>query len=161
LIKKINQERYLIDIDLIEVVPANTYHETEWRNLWVLYCGGKVSESVTASTWDRILDSNSSINGVIATHNSKPIGFITYVIHECTWEIKPVCYVEDLYVNKLYRGRKLNISLRMIKYLVEKLNAGEWSRLYGITQIDNDAARSMYEQFMVGEDYKRYVVKSV
>jgi hypothetical protein len=28
------------------------------------------------------------------------VGFATYVVHECTWEVDPVCYVEDAYLSK-------------------------------------------------------------
>lgn len=161
MIKKINQERYLTSLDLLEIIPINIYHETSWKELWKLYCGNEVSENTIRLTWDKIIDDSSSVNGVIAVHDNKLIGFLTYVIHESTREIKSVCHIEDLYIDKHYRGRKLNVGLRLIRHLMERLNAGEWSKLYCIAKLDNHTVRSMCDQFMISEDYKLYVVKSI
>jgi len=52
-----------------------------------------------------LLDPASAIGGLIALSGSEVVGFTNYVLHEGTWEVKPICYVEDVFVSKLHRGR--------------------------------------------------------
>lgn len=145
----------------ISILPAGSAHEAGWRALWPLYCGHmQPAPEITDVTWRRILDPNSPMGAVMAVADSEVVGFIIFVTHECTWELKPVCYVEDLYVAKRFRGSRLGIAVQMGQRLIERLQAGEWSRLYGITHADNILAQRLYAPFTAGEPYLRYVLKA-
>ncbi len=142
-----------------KIEPVRLEHEAGWRALWAQYCDGAVQTLITDATWRRILDPQSKTGGIVATMASEVIGFVTFVEHDCTWELGPVCYVEDLFVAKAHRGRKLGVGVAMAEHLVARLNTGEWTRLYGITRAGNDVAQALYNQFAQGQDYKRYVIK--
>jgi ribosomal protein S18 acetylase RimI-like enzyme len=144
----------------ITIVPAESAHELEWRELWQQYCGSAdVSTDITDATWARILDTGSGVGCVVALANQRVAGFATYVQHPSTWELKPCCYVEDLYIDKLQRGRALNIGGQLAEHMIARLDAGEWSRLYGITRTENLLAQKLYGRFSAGEPYLRYVRK--
>jgi len=143
----------------ISITPAGPEHEQGWRELWAIYCGDGIAETVTTATWQRILDPGSSIGAYIAVDNGNVVGFVTFVEHEGTWETKPLCYVEDLYVTKLYRGDKTGIGHSLAAVLLARLRSGEWSRVYGITRTDNVVAQRLYRGFATGEPYLRYVVR--
>ncbi len=151
--------RWKIERGGVQVLPVRTEHEDGWRELWELYCDGAVDSVITNATWQRMLDPQSSVSGIVATLAGEVVGFTTFIEHDCTWELGAVCYVEDLFVSKPYRGRRLAVGIAMAKHLIGRLEAGEWSRLYGITSVRNDVAQNLYNQFAVGHDYKRYVIK--
>jgi ribosomal protein S18 acetylase RimI-like enzyme len=144
----------------VSIVPAAPANELEWRAQWKLYCGSaNVSTEVTDTTWNRILDEHSGVGCIIALANERVVGFATYVEHPSTWELKPACYVEDLYIEKRHRGRVLNVGVQMAEHMICRLEAGEWSRLYGITRAENVVAQKLYAIFSGGEPYLRYVRK--
>ena len=84
--------------------------EAAWRELWAGYNAfyeTVLSEAVTARTWQRMLDRASPIFGRIAVANDDVAGFSISVLHEGTWVIAPICYLEDLFVAPKFRGQGL------------------------------------------------------
>ncbi len=146
---------------MISIHQAAIEHEQGWRALWASYCAGAVQDEVSAATWRRIIDPLSSIGAVVAlAADRQVVGFACFVVHECTWELQPVCYVEDLIVHKQFRGPKLSVGHRLGEHLLSRLHSGEWARLYGITRADNVLAQRLYGAVAKGEPYVRYVVKA-
>lgn len=143
----------------IQVLPATAIHANGWRDLWDMYCAGAVASDVSDTTWRRILDTASPIGSVVAMLDDQVVGLATYVEHECTWETKSVCYIEDMIVGKLHRGPRLNVGHAMGVHLIGRLRSGEWSRLHCVTHADNILAQKLYAQYAEGEPYVRYVMK--
>jgi GNAT superfamily N-acetyltransferase len=134
--------------------------ESAWRELWQGYCdfyGSTVSEEVTAHTWARILDASSSVHCVVAEQAGRVIGMANYVVHENTFELQPVCYLEDLFVSPSARGTGAGKAL--LQWLKDGLKREGWARLYWMTRNDNHAARKLYDQFVAADDFVRYVVR--
>jgi GNAT superfamily N-acetyltransferase len=130
--------------------------EGAWRQLWLGYnsfYGTTVPETVTSRTWERILDPASAILGRLATINAAVVGFSVCVLHEGTWTVTPVCYLEDLFVDPEYRGR--GYGRLLIQDLVDRARSQGWSRLYWHTRSDN-AARRLYDEFVLADDFVRY-----
>ena len=135
--------------------PAAT-DETAWRSLWSQYNAfyeTSIAEAVTARTWQRILDPASPIFARLATVDDAVIGFSTSVLHEITWAIAPVCYLEDLFVAPAFRGR--GIGRMLIADLIERAKSNGWSRLYWHTRAGNPARR-LYDEFDKADDFVRY-----
>ena len=138
-------------------LPAD---EAAWRKLWSGYNAfyqTSVPEAVTARTWQRMLDPASPIFGRLAIADDmaddRVAGFSIYVLHEGTWVIAPVCYLEDLFVAPQCRGRGLGRSL--IADLVNQAKAKGWSQLYWHTR-GNNPARPLYDEFIRADDFVRY-----
>ncbi|HUI13584.1 MAG TPA: GNAT family N-acetyltransferase [Xanthobacteraceae bacterium] len=130
--------------------------ETAWRELWAQYNDfyeKKVPEAITAHTWRRILDPASLILGRLATVDDAVIGFTNSVLHEITWAIAPVCYLEDLFVAPTFRGR--GCGRMLIADLIERAKSNGWSRLYWHTRAGNPARR-LYDEFGNADDFVRY-----
>lgn len=144
----------------LTICAASQDHAEGWRDLWDQYCGGAVAQEISDETWRRILDPSNPIGSVVALAESRVVGFVTYVEHECTWETKSVCYVEDVFVSKLHRGPALGVGHAMAGYLMNRLQAGKWARVYGITHVENILAQRLYGRYTQGEPYLRYVVKA-
>src|SRR4051812_9676791 len=81
--------------------------EQAWRRLWAGYnqfYETSVDDAVTAATWRRVLDPASAIFARLAERDGIIVGFSISVLHEGTWTIDPVCYLEDLFVDPAARG---------------------------------------------------------
>ena len=134
--------------------------EKAWRELWRGYCqfyGTWMPAEVTDRTWQRILDPDSAIMCLVAEVDGQVYGFANCVVHEGTWEVQPLCYLEDLYVLPSARGRGLGTAL--IEWLRNAMRAEGWARLYWMTRSDNAQARALYDRFAQADDFVRYVVR--
>jgi GNAT superfamily N-acetyltransferase len=130
--------------------------EDAWRRLWSDYntfYETRVLETVTARTWERMLNPTSAIFGRLAIINTAVVGFSVSVLHDGTWTVAPVCYLEDLFVDPQYRGRGCGRFL--IQDLVDRTKSQGWSRLYWHTRSDNPARR-LYDEFVSADDFVRY-----
>jgi len=138
---------------LRDPAPAD---ETAWRRLWSQYnafYGVRIPEAVTARTWRRMLDPASPIFGRLAAVNGEVIGFSVSVLHDSTWTIAPVCYLEDLFIAPEFRRR--GCGRMMIADLVDRARSNGWSRLYWHTRANNPARR-LYDEFANVDDFVRY-----
>ena len=130
--------------------------EAAWRDLWAGYNAfyeASIPEAVTARTWQRMLDPASPIFGRLAVADDAVAGFSVSLLHEGTWVIAPVCYLEDLFVAPGFRGR--GIGRMLIQDLVDRARSDGWSRLYWHTRADNPARR-LYDEFANADDFIRY-----
>ena len=130
--------------------------EHAWRRLWSGYnafYGAQISEAVTASTWKRMLDPTSTIFGRVAVVHTAVVGFSVSVLHEGTWTIAPICYLEDLFVAPKFRGQGLGRML--VADLVQHARMKGWSRLYWHTR-DSNPARRLYDEFAKADGFVRY-----
>ena len=130
--------------------------ETAWRELWSQYNAFyevSIPEIVTARTWRRILDPVSAIFSRVAIADNEVVGFSVSVLHEATWTIAPVCYLEDLFVAPKFRGR--GFGRLLIADLVGRAKSMGWSRLYWHTRANNPARR-LYDEFASADDFVRY-----
>ncbi len=131
--------------------------EMAWRELWSQYNAFyqvSIPETVTARTWQRILEpASSSMFGRLAVAEGEVAGFSVSVLHDSTWTIAPVCYLEDLFVAPKFRGR--GIGRALIANLVDSAQSKGWSRLYWHTRASNPA-RPLYDQFASADDFVRY-----
>jgi GNAT superfamily N-acetyltransferase len=135
--------------------PAAT-DETAWRRLWSQYNAFyevDIPETVTTQTWQRILDPASAMFGRFAAADGEVIGFSVSLLHNSTWTIAPIYYLEDLFVAPKFRGR--GIGRLLIADLVDAARSKGWSRLYWHTRANNPARR-LYDEFAKADDFVRY-----
>ncbi len=130
--------------------------EQGWRRLWSDYntfyevC---IPESVSARTWQRILDPASTIFCRIAMIDDEIAGFSISVLHQSTWTVMPVCYLEDLFVAPQFRRQ--GCGRLLIQDLLDRAKSKGWSRLYWHTRVSNPA-RALYDEFAAADDFVRY-----
>ena len=142
-----------MDVVIREIQAAD---KAQWRSLWTGYnqfYESAVSEAVTEKTWQRIRDEHSSIYGRVAVVNGEVQGFAHIVLHEGTWVISPICYLEDLFVAPQMRGH--GVARKLIQSLVNEGKTQGWSRLYWHTR-ESNPARKLYDQFTDVEDFVLY-----
>lgn len=125
---------------------AEARDEARWRVLWAGYVAfyrATVSEEVTANTWRQIRDPASPIDALLAEQDGHVIGLCHYVFHASTWDIRPTCYLQDLFVDPKARGG--GAAKKLILACEEAAKAKGAFRLYWQTQEYNAPARSLYD----------------
>jgi GNAT superfamily N-acetyltransferase len=130
----------------ITIRPAEAKDEARWRELWAGYIKfyrASVAEEITANTWKQILDPKSNIAALVAARDGVVIGICNYLFHDNTWSTKPICYLQDLFVDPKARGG--GAAKALILACEEKAKDQGAFRLYWQTQEYNAAARSLYD----------------
>lgn len=141
----------------IDIRPPTAADYPAWRRLWDQYLGflgAQVPEQVTRTTWSRILDRRPEVFARLAERDGQVVGFAVCVLHMGTWTTDPICYLEDLCVDREIRGNGVGHAL--IEDLLALAKAGGWSRLYWHTGADNVRARRLYDRFVAADDLVRY-----
>jgi GNAT superfamily N-acetyltransferase len=130
----------------ILIRPAKAKDEAEWRSLWLQYVDfyrSNVSEEITAASWKRILDPDSTIHALVAEREGRIVGICNYVFHEHTWDTRQICYLQDLFVDPKARGG--GAAKKLILACEDAAKAKGAFRIYWQTQEYNAAARSLYD----------------
>ncbi len=129
----------------------------QWLPLWDGNNLGQRDESITAETWARLNDpENWMVNGLCAEMNGEMMGIVHYILHPTTGNIKPVCYMQDVYVSPDHRRK--GIGKRMVEEVTKTGTREKWARMYWLTQVGNKEAKAMYENFGVKLDFTFYVL---
>jgi GNAT superfamily N-acetyltransferase len=130
--------------------------EAAWRRLWALYLAfyeTELDEAVTAATWRRALAAE-QVFLRLAEEGSHLRGFALCILHEGSWCLEPICYLEDLFVDPKSRGS--GIGRALIEDLIDLGRKNRWSRLYWHTEAGNEAARRLYDRFTTADGFVRY-----
>ena len=135
------------------------HDEQRWRELWDAYSRFyemEPSGHITRHTWNRLMDPLCPVFSVVAVDVSASvvIGFANYVLHENTSTIKPVCYLEDLFVTP--DKRAAGVGHCLIDWLVAQMRVHGWARLYWHTREKNYRARGLYDKYTQRSDFVRY-----
>ena len=134
--------------------------EPRWRELWDGYCRfyeRELSEPITNQTWTRLVDPAAPVHGIVAEREAEGvIGIANYIIHENTWSLTPVCYLEDLFVDP--QRRAAGVGRQLIDWLVAEATREGWSRVYWHTRETNYRARGLYDKYTPHSGFGRYVV---
>lgn len=134
--------------------------ESGWRSLWQGYCQfyqHAVAETVTRHTWARIMDPHSPVHAIVAERADEGvIGMANYILHENTWTLSPVCYLEDLFVAP--DKRATGVGKELIDWLLVQMKRQGWSRLYWNTRENNYRARGLYDKYTPHSGFLRYVI---
>ncbi|MCK5645375.1 MAG: GNAT family N-acetyltransferase [Anaerolineales bacterium] len=126
---------------------------SEWEVLWneyLIFYESTIPQAHTDILWARILDEEHPIRGFVAERkvDSSLIGIVHFFPHLDTWEIRPVCYLQDLYVAKDARLNKVGSNLiRRVQEYSERQN---WIFVYWQTRPDNHTARKLYDKLTGG-----------
>lgn len=128
-----------------------------WDEMWAGYLAfyeTALAPEVSEDTWARFVNAAPGHVGLIAEGADGPLGFAHAILHPGTWSPRPVCYLEDLYVNEAARGRGTGRAL--IEALAEKGRAEGWLRLYWQTARTNNTAQFLYDKLARRTDWLRY-----
>lgn len=118
-----------------------------WDDLWGQYqtfYKTQISVETSNVTFERMLDDNVPINGLVAELDGIVIGIVHYIFHYSTWTVGPYCYLQDLYTLPEARGK--GVASALIKAVYAKAEAHGASRVYWLTHESNQVGIKLYEK---------------
>lgn len=122
-----------------------------WQRLWEAYLDfyeTSLPSSRTDLLWSRIIDPDQAIEALLAECDGAIAGLVHYLPHPNTWEEHPVCYLQDLFVDRSARGR--GIGEQLIRAVQHRARDQGWASVYWQTAEDNTAARGLYDKLTGG-----------
>ena len=143
----------------VRIRPIQSSDRSSWEDLCHQYLSFYDSEAVSSHTellWARLVNVVPEINGVVATEDSKVLGFAHFHFQISSWSSTSHCYLEDLFVDPECRGQGAGAALiEAVK--LEALKA-EASEMFWITRAGNQKARSLYDRLAGATDFVRYEI---
>ena len=132
----------------MKIRPLAKADYEEWRVLWVAYLDfyeTSLKAEVIDETFNRFID-NDQIrqNALVAENKGDLAGLVHYIYHLDTWEIREVCYLQDLFVAHENRGKK--IGQLLIEGVYERADKYGAPSVYWLTQEFNVPARKLYDR---------------
>lgn len=144
----------------ITIRDLSAQDEPRWRVLWAgyleFYENADLDPKITDNTWAMLLAPRDDVFGLVAEQNGDVVGFAHGVVHANTWEARPICYLEDLFVDRQARGQGAGRAL--IEALLARARENAWPQVYWRTADDNPA-RALYDQVANKINFVTYVRK--
>lgn len=132
--------------------------EARWRSLWAGYLDfyeiPNLAPKITDNTWAMLSGARPDVFGLVAELGDDVIGFVHGVVHANTWVDKPICYLEDLFVDPSVR--RSGAGRALIDAMVARAQENDWGQVYWRTANDNPA-RALYDQVAEKIDFVTYV----
>jgi GNAT superfamily N-acetyltransferase len=142
----------------ITIRPLAAADRDAWFPLWHGYLDfyeAHLDPRISENTWRRLLDPHEPMYGLVADGGQgRLVGILNYVLHANTWSDRPVCYLEDLFVDPAMRGQGAGRAL--IEGLVALAKGAKWRRIYWMTRSGNTTARALYDRIGSATDWVRY-----
>lgn len=121
---------------------------------YILFYNSQLSNEQYELTWNRLLEPSFQTKGIIAIKHNQIIGIAHFTFHASTWAKGDYCYLEDLFVDPLFRGNGVGkILINKVKEIA--IDHGS-QRLYWNTKESNHQARYLYDQFTPVSEMVQY-----
>lgn len=130
-----------------------------WVELWRGYLDfyeTSLPDAIYAHTWRRLLAPGPvfGFGARLGGADAPLVGIAHYLFHDHAWSPKPVCYLQDLFVDAALRGKGVG------RALIERVGAAarerDCLRLYWTTKEDNTTARLLYDRLARFNGFIRY-----
>src|SRR5688572_22327766 len=113
----------------VRIRPLAAGDREAWDPLWkgyLTFYEESLSDAITDATWQRLTSGDASCGGLAATVDDELIGFAHYLAHATTWETRPACYLEDLFVARSARGTGAGRAL--VEALTQLARDNDWTQ---------------------------------
>jgi GNAT superfamily N-acetyltransferase len=130
-----------------------------WMPLWqgyLTFYEVDIADDISMATWARILDPMNPLTSRVALVDGRVVGFANHHTHLTTWDIRPTCYFEDMFVAPTARG--LGVARALIDDLVALGKARDWVSIYWITAESNVTAQKLYDSYVPKDEFRRYCI---
>jgi GNAT superfamily N-acetyltransferase len=144
----------------IVVTEIREDDRARWTVLWRGYLDfykTSLPGAIYDHTWQRLMTPGGAIRGFgarVGDARGPLIGITHYLFHEHAWSPKPVCYLQDLFVDAGARGTGCGRAL--IERVAAAARERDCLRLYWTTKEDNAAARLLYDRLAKFNGFIRY-----
>lgn len=129
---------------------------TAWLPLWNGNNLGHINQALTENTWARLMDADSQICGLGAFEGKTMTGLVHYVLHPVTGSLRPVCYMQDLFVAPEHRNK--GIGRALVEDVAKTGRRENWERMYWLAEAQNIAAQSLYKNLGIKLNFTLHVL---
>lgn len=147
---KISNQQIIIDIEPLRAADRNRWNILA-RSYKTFY-DTELSDSEYDEVWNHLLNSD-EIFGFGAYLQGNLIDITHYLFHRTIW-MEKVCYIQDLFVDEVARGR--GVARALIEQVAQAAREHNASKLYWQTHQDNANARVLYDKIAHHKDFIRY-----
>jgi GNAT superfamily N-acetyltransferase len=130
----------------------------DWDTLWAGYLEfykTELTQAQTELTWQRLLDDEHGLNGLVAEVDGKLVGLAHFSFTHSTWAENQDLYLEDLFVDPSVRGQGIGKALILT---LDEIAREEGSRkVWWETQNYNATARKLYDSVAELSELVKYV----
>ncbi len=93
----------------ILITPFRPDDRARWNELWRGYLDfyeTSLPDAIYEHTWQRLMAPGPifGLGARLDSETAPPVGIPHYLFHEHAWSPKPVCYLQDLFVDATLRG---------------------------------------------------------
>ena len=131
---------------------------------WIkLYCGYAkfykvpIKQEILDTLWSWIHDENHVVNGICYEIEDKIVGIAHYRTMPRPIKGQYIGFLDDLFVEELFRGKK--IAQKLIKYLESLSKENNWDGIRWITHSSNDTAKKLYDKIAKNTGFELYELK--
>lgn len=119
-----------------------------WLPLWqgynLFYGRPALPEEITNTTWSRFFTAYDPIHAIVAEKDGQLLGLAHFLFHRSTIQIKPICYLSDLFTTESARGK--GIGRALIEAVYERAKDAGSPRVYWQTHETNLTAMKLYDK---------------
>ena len=127
--------------------PLTVSDREAWEPLWQGYLSfykASLTPDITAATFVRLTGGAEPMGGFVAERDGKLIGIVHWVIHRSTWNIRDICYLQDLFTAPEARGS--GAGRLLIEAVKQMAQAKGCFRVYWQTHESNLQAQALYDK---------------
>ncbi|KRE18027.1 GNAT family acetyltransferase [Bosea sp. Root381] len=127
--------------------PLAAADHSAWEPLWqgyLTFYKASLSAEITAETFERLTGGREPMGGFVAERDGKLIGIVHWVIHRSTWNIRNICYLQDLFTVPEARGS--GAGRKLIEAVNATARAKDCFRVYWQTHESNLQAQELYDK---------------
>ena len=131
--------------------------KNQWLKLWAGYLEfykSTISPEQTELTWKRLISNEMKMFGFVAESEEGVIGFTHCLFRPSTWTETDYCYLEDLFVDPIIRGK--GIGRALMNKVIELAKEKNSKRVYWTTQEFNKTARVLYDSITPVSEFVQY-----
>jgi len=143
----------------IVVTELRDSDRARWGELWRGYLDfyeTSLPEAIYEHTWRRLAAPGPvfGFGARLGSADAPLVGITHYLFHEHAWSPRPVCYLQDVFVDAAVRGTGCGRAL--IERVAAAARERNCLRLYWSTKEDNAAARLLYDRLARFNGFIRY-----
>jgi GNAT superfamily N-acetyltransferase len=131
----------------IAIRPLTASDRTQWEPLWQGYLAfykTELTPEITDATFARLTGGTEPMGGFVAERHGKLVGIVHWVVHRSTWNIRDICYLQDLFTAPEARGTGAGRAL--IAAVKAMAQAKGCFRVYWQTHESNLQAQALYDK---------------
>ena len=137
--------------DRLSVRSLEPRDREAWQVLWDGYNAfyGRegataLPDEITEVTWTRFFDGYEPMYAVVAEQGGELLGLAHFLLHRSTTQIKPNCYLQDVFTMPEARGK--GVARALIEDVYARATALGAARVYWQTHETNTTAMVLYDK---------------